>query len=790
MRENKDAKTQIERSLAHRTSPSAIWLLGLWSLMMFSCETSPVALPLFRLLPPSQSGIDFVNQVEDGAEMNIIQYLYFYNGGGVAIGDLNNDGLADIYFSANMESNRLYLNQGNLTFEEITESAAVGGEGNWSTGVSMVDINADGWLDIYVCQVGNYKEFAGKNQLFLNQGKEGSPKFVEVAEEYGLDESGFSTQAAFLDYDQDGDLDMYLLKHSVHSTESYRDTSYTRKRHEQAGDKLFRNDVSDNPEPGKYFVDVSEEAGILGGIAGYGLGVAVGDVDKNGCPDLYISNDFHENDFLYLNNCDGTFSERASESLGHTSNFSMGNDVADINNDQWLDVVSMDMKPDDEVIYKNSAGIDPYDIYQFKRTYGYDHQFPRNMLQLNQGKLGKGSLRFSEVGEYAGIAATDWSWGALILDVNNDRLKDLFITNGIVRRPNDLDYLNYIGDQQVQAAATDLELAEKMPEGSANNQLFINQGELRFKESSRLLGRGEKSISNGSAFADLDLDGDLDLVVNNLNETAFVYENLSNEQLSNHFLSIRLKGPPHNPFGIGASVTIYEEGGIQYQEMYPVRAWQSSSDYRCHIGVGTSILVDSMRIRWGDGKTQLLTDIAVDQNLIVEYQQALHEERIIQSPGTSPLFVDVSEEVNVPFFHQENLFFDNKRETLIPYLLSTQGPKIAVGDVNGDQLEDLFIGGASKQGGALLIQNANGSLSRSGTEVFDQDSMQEDTGLSLFDADQDGDLDLYIGSGGNQYYHQHEGLKDRLYLNDGQGNFTKSAKLPEFFNQTSCVKAA
>lgn len=771
------------------SSQGNVWLLlGLLGLL-FGCQQESSSSSFLRLVPESESGINFQNQLVEDEQMNIIEYLYFYNGGGVAAGDINNDGLPDLYFSANQGSNLLYLNQGDLRFEDITEQAGVAGKGNWSTGVSMVDINADGWLDIYLCQVGDYKQFEGKNQLFLNQGvKDEQVSFVEVAEEYGLDVEGFSTQAAFLDYDGDGDLDMYLLKHSVHSTDSYRDTSYTRQRDPQAGDQLFRNDLSDNPAAGRYFVDVSEEAGILGGIAGYGLGVAVGDIDKNGCPDLYISNDFHENDFLYLNNCDGTFTESASKSLRHTSNFSMGNDLADINNDGWLDVVSMDMKPDEEEVYKNSAGIDPYDIYLFKRSYGYDHQFPRNMLQLNQGIIAGAELRFSEVGELAGIAATDWTWGALMADLDNDGNKDLFITNGIVRRPNDLDYLNFIANQEVQREATDLELASQMPKGRAINRLYMNAGDATFTEYFEKIGKRRYTVSHGSAYADLDADGDLDLIVNNLNEPAHIFENKTADHSQNHFLQLKLEGPALNPKAVGAKLTVYHGDNIQYQEMYPVRSWQSSSAYGFHVGVGRDSVIDSLRIEWGDGTSELHQNIKTNQSIVLSYEQASEKSSVPAS--RKPLFVNISKENEPLFRHVENQFLDNKREALIPYLLSTQGPFLSVGDLNGDLLDDIVVGGASLQVGTVLIQQANGEWLKQVSPDLQKDSLQEDTGISLFDADQDGDLDLYIGSGGNQFYHQHEALKDRLYLNDGTGNFDRSPNLPDFFNQTSCVVPA
>ncbi len=769
------------------------------SLLLFiSCRNSANH-SLFELLAPEDTGLDFVNLLEEDESFNIIEYLYFYNGGGVAVGDINNDGFPDVYLTSNQQPNKLYLNlgtnaSGKIKFKDITDQAGVAGSGNWSTGVSMVDVNADGWLDIYLCQVGGYKEFQGRNQLFINQGcrSEGgdscSISFLDKAAQYGLDHMGFSTQSAFFDYDLDGDLDMYLLCHSVHSSESYRDTTSTRLRDPLQGDKFFENRSGESLSSGKIFTEIGEEVGIYSGIAGYGLGITIGDIDKNGFPDIYVGNDFHEDDFLYLNQGDGTFKESSSRLLSHTSYYSMGNDLADINNDGWLDIMTLDMKPDNEVLYKSAQGPDPYDIYRFKRSFGYHHQFPQNALQINQGGRSSGDIRFSEIAQMMGVSSTDWSWSTIMADLNLDGWKDLYITNGVPRRPNNLDYLKYISNQEIQNNASDLELVSKMPSGKISNYAFSNQNGKQLIDRTSDWGLERPSISHGAVCADFDLDGDLDLVVNNLNEPLYLYKNLTRENKGSHFLTIKLVGPAKNPVGIGTGVAVYADTLYQYQELYLSKGWLSSVDPTFHFGLGNIKTIDSILIQWPDSRSELIRNISSDQILEVDYQNAKAGSVTETRDEASLNFSSVDDEEPL-FVHRENEFFDNTREPLMPYLLSTQGPKISVSDVNGDQLEDFYIGGASGQVGALLIQNANGDFSRSGSSAFLDELEYEDTGLAFFDADADQDQDLYIASGGNQFYGRSDRLGDRLYLNDGAGHFTRAhQRIPEIYEQSSCVK--
>lgn len=739
---------------------------------------------LFSLLPPSVTGIDFRNQLTEDEDFNIIEYLYFNNGAGVAAGDINNDGLADLFFTSNQNSNRLYLNRGNLKFEDITETSGLSGSGNWKTGVTMADVNGDGWLDIYVCHVGNYKNFSGSNQLFINQG---DLTFVDKAHDYGLDFTGLSTQAAFFDYDLDGDLDMYLLNHSIHTSRSYGSASLRLERDSLAGDRLFRHEVVNGKH---FFQDVTEEAGIYSSQIGYGLGINVCDINDDGFPDIYVSNDFHENDYLYINNGKGTFSERLTETMNHTSRSSMGNDVGDFNNDGLLDVIVLDMLPDDEKIRKQSGGEDDPELFELKLQYGYNYQYVRNVLQLN---LGEGM--FSEIGRFAGIYSTDWSWSPLFCDLDNDGWKDLFITNGIYRRANDLDYVNSLtGPNSYTSVRDDSEvpdkfLYEKMPLYPNVNYVFRNNHDLTFTNMAREWGFTKKSYSNGATYADLDNDGDLDLIVNNINEHAFVYRNNSSGSTGKHFLSVALKGNHSNTRGIGTRVTLFCQGQKQLAEQFPVRGFLSSTSDILHFGLGSSAIIDSIVIRWPDLKVQKLVNIKADTLIIIDNKDAsaVAERNIIpvKEPG---FFIDTLIR-GLEFRHNEDAYTDFRRELLIPHSLSAEGPAFAVGDINNDGLEDVFAGGASGQKSVLFIQQSDGTFIPAKTTVFDGIALTDAVDAVFFDADNDHDNDLYIVSGGNELAVGDIMLRDYLFINDGNGVFTRCRReaLPSFSHNGSCV---
>lgn len=740
---------------------------------------------LFSLLSSSVTHVDFANQLTEIEDLNMIEYLYFNNGGGVSAGDINNDGLTDLYFTSNQLPNKLFLNKGKMVFEDITFSAGVAGTGSWKTGVTMADVNGDNLLDIYVCQVGKYKNLTGKNQLFINQG---NLTFKEEAKEYGLDFCGFSTQSAFFDFDRDGDLDMYLLNHSVHSARSYGDVSLRYERDPLAGDRLYRNDEINGK---RVFIEVTKEVGIFSSQIGYGLGINVSDINNDGFPDIYISNDFHENDYLYINNGNGTFTEKLTDQMEHTSRSSMGNDVGDINNDGLLDVFVLDMLPEDMKTRQMSGGEDEMELFDLKLKYGYHNQSVRNTLQLN---LGGGN--FSEIGRLAGVYATDWSWSPLICDLDNDGWKDLFITNGIFRRANDLDYVKFLtggnryNSVKDNSKVSDKELYEKMPLNPNISYLYKNNKDLTFSNKASEWGIDRKAFSNGSTYADLDNDGDLDLIVNNINEQAFIYENNSEKQRDNHFLSVSFKGNKLNPRGIGARVTIYTDGKQQLAEQFPVRGFLSTSSEVMHFGLGSSAKIDSLIVRWPDLSTQTMRAFQGDKLISLDILNAVSPVHSpINNSDLNQIFASVQID-GLQYRHQEDGYSDFFRERLIPHSLSSVGPAMAVGDINGDGLEDLFVGGAPGQASMIFVQQTKGDFVPLNKLKFSDIALTDLVDAAFFDADGDRDLDLIIVHGGNEFPVGDNLLSAQLWMNDGNGSFKEASRtsLPFTANNSSCVR--
>lgn len=734
--------------------------------LLISCKQKKAA-PIFSLQPASSTGINFINKVEDSKDFNIFRYRNFYNGGGVAVGDINNDGKADIFFTANQQSNRLYLNKGNWKFEDITDKAGVPGIHKWHTGASMVDINADGWLDIYVCNSGDINGDDRANELYINQ-KNGT--FREAAAEYGLDDKGLGTQAVFFDYDMDGDLDCFILNNSYRAIESFGYNRMLRhKRDDKGGDRLLRNDNG-------HFNDVSTAANIFGSEIGFGLGVTVGDINNDGWPDIYVSNDFFEKDYLYINQRDGTFTETSDAAIGHMSESSMGSDMMDINNDGNLDIFTTDMLPETDYRLKTTTKFNSFDILNARLENDFHHQFISNCLQLNNG-----DGTFSEIAGLAGVEATDWSWGALGFDFDNDGWKDLFVSNGIGKDLTNQDFLEYFTSDQeknrVFSSGFDFQHAlSKMPSTPIVSYGFLNQKNLRFKNDASVTGIETPAFSNGASYGDLDNDGDLDLIVNNENMPAFIYRNMTSEKKQASWLKVVLNGEAPNTLGYGARVTVYYDSMQQVIEQMPSRGFQSSVEPVLNFGIGSAKIIDSISVRWPDLKQQTLTNISIDTTIRLQQAEAI-QKSVYASPVVNSLFERyTSEALPNNKVSVENKFIDFDTEKLVPKMLSTEGPKLSVADINGDGLDDFFMGSVAGDTSCFFIQQPGGRFLKTLPECFIRDKDTEDAGSCFADIDGDGDIDLIVSAGGNQHPPGSLELLIRLYINDGKGNFSRRLK--------------
>ena len=763
----------------------------IFMLMFFSgCTGLPPKNAFFKVLDDKTTGLHFTNQLTATADFNLFNYMYFYNGGGTGAADFNNDGKIDLFFAANQGRNKMFLNKGGMQFEDITDKAHIPQDSGWSTGVSVVDINNDGLMDLYICRVGQLAGLPQSHNLLLvctGIDKNGIPSYQEKSVEYGLAFSGFSTQAAFFDYDNDGDLDMYLLNHTIHNNGTFGVREGLLKTYNPlSGDRIYRNDSG-------HFTDVTASTGIHSSVIGYGLGVVVADINMDGYPDIYVGNDFHENDYLYINQRDGTFKDELTSHIMHTSQFSMGVDAADANNDGFPEIISMDMLPSDPYILKRSLGEDENDVFYHKIDFGYNYQYTRNNLQFNRG-----NGMFSEIGLYSGVAATDWSWAPLWMDFDNDGKKDLFISNGIPKRMNDIDYINFISNGEVQQkirsnsmGEKDMALIDKFPQIKIPNRFFRNAGDMKFDDITAQVDGNLPTYSNGAVYADFDNDGDLDIVVNDIDEPALLYQNKTNDDTSKSYVEIKLTGSASNINAVGAKIILYANGDIRTYEKYPARGFMSSMEIPVHIGLKNT-KIDSAFVIWPDNTFEPLV-IKPGTNLIsLQYKKGLslfnyNELPAFKKQATNSV-TDITASTGIAYRHRENSFHEFDRETLIPHMLSTEGPALAVGDINKDGKEDVYIGSSKWEKGALFVQQTNGKFVKAAIPALDLDSNYENVSACFADVNNDGNTDLVIASGGNEYYGDDPNLLPRVYLNNGKLQFTKLENaFHDLFVNASCV---